>query len=69
MWLRYAQCLTELTDISAAIRAYKKVVQLAPFHQEARVSLSLLLRQKGETQEALEVLMYGKRKISTTDGP
>lgn len=59
IWLRYAECLNSLGRIEPAIEAYQKVVQLAPSHLDARMSLSGLLQQMGKTREAIHTLKQG----------
>jgi len=50
--------LSTLGELQNAVAAYQKVVELAPSHMSARVSLSALQQQLGRHQEALEVLKY-----------
>ncbi|RUS74821.1 hypothetical protein EGW08_017411, partial [Elysia chlorotica] len=56
VWLTLGQCRNALGDLSAAIEAYKCVVDMAPAHHEARVTLSSLLQQMGQNEVALQVL-------------
>ncbi|XP_005101510.1 general transcription factor 3C polypeptide 3 [Aplysia californica] len=56
VWLTYAHCLNALGNIQAAAEAYSKVVDLAPNHYAARVTLSSLQQQMGYNDRALEVL-------------
>ncbi|XP_055596294.1 general transcription factor 3C polypeptide 3 [Uranotaenia lowii] len=55
VWLRYADCLRAMGDFNEAIEAYKKVVSLAQ-HMDARLTLSALLKQQGNYDEALQAL-------------
>ncbi|XP_065087673.1 general transcription factor 3C polypeptide 3 [Ochlerotatus camptorhynchus] len=55
VWLRYADCLRAIGDYNEAIMAYKKVVSLAQ-HLDARLTLSALLKQQGNYDEALKAL-------------
>ncbi|GFO07591.1 general transcription factor 3c polypeptide 3 [Plakobranchus ocellatus] len=56
VWLTLGQCRNALGDLRAAIEAYQRVVDMAPGHHEARVTLSSLLQQMGENEVALQVL-------------
>ena len=58
VWLKYAECLNSLAEQQGAVHAYKKVVELAPSHLGARVSLSALQQQLGRHEEALEALQH-----------
>lgn len=58
VWLRYGQCLNILGDVHGAVQAYAKVVELAPTHIGARMSLSALQQQLGKHVEALEALTH-----------
>ena len=60
MWLRYGECLNVLSDIEGAVRAYTRVVELAPGHLGARMSLSALQQQLGKHQEAIDALDRGE---------
>ena len=60
MWLRYGECLNAVGELQSAVRAYKKVVELAPMHLGARVSLASIQQQLGKHEEALEALETGK---------
>ena len=59
VWLRYAECLNSLGNIQKAAAAYERVVDMAPNHMSARVSLSLLQQQLGRYDEALNTLQQG----------
>ncbi|ESP05339.1 hypothetical protein LOTGIDRAFT_208362 [Lottia gigantea] len=59
VWLRYAECLSSIGDLQGAVEAYTKVVDLAPAHFGARVSLSALQQQLGKHDEAVEILSRG----------
>ncbi|XP_034030217.1 general transcription factor 3C polypeptide 3 isoform X2 [Thalassophryne amazonica] len=56
IWLRQAECLKALGHMEAAADAYTKVVELAPQHLEARLSLATLQQQLGRPQCALKAL-------------
>lgn len=56
VWLRHADCHRAIEDFDAAIESYRTVVNLAPQHLDARLTLSALLKRKGRDQEALEAL-------------
>ena len=60
VWLTLGQCHNALGDLPAAIEAYKCVVDMAPGHHEARVTLSSLLQQMGQNEVALQVLSRGE---------
>ncbi|KAL1380810.1 hypothetical protein pipiens_013912 [Culex pipiens pipiens] len=55
VWLRYADCLRAIGDYNESIKAYKKVISLAQ-HLDARLTLSALLKQQGNYEEALKAL-------------
>ncbi|KAL8572519.1 hypothetical protein ACOMHN_019558 [Nucella lapillus] len=56
VWLRYGDCLSAIGQLGEAVEAFSKVVELAPNHLGARVSLSALQQQIGRHDEALQVL-------------
>ncbi|XP_013421709.1 general transcription factor 3C polypeptide 3 [Lingula anatina] len=56
VWLRYAECLSALGELQMAADAYKHVVEQAPSHYSARVSLSNIQQQLGKPEEALKAL-------------
>lgn len=56
VWLTLGQCRNALGDLPAATEAYKCVVDMAPGHHEARVTLASLLQQMGQNEKALQVL-------------
>ncbi|XP_034992454.2 general transcription factor 3C polypeptide 3 [Zootoca vivipara] len=56
VWLRHAECLKALGYIDRAAESYGKVVDLAPLHLDARISLSTLQQQLGRPEKALEAL-------------
>lgn len=56
VWLRHADCLRAIGNNDDAIVSYRKVVELAPQHFEARLILAALLKQKGCEDEALHAL-------------
>ncbi|EPY77260.1 hypothetical protein CB1_001282005 [Camelus ferus] len=56
VWLRHAECLKALGYMERAAESYGKVVDLAPLHLDARISLSTLQQQLGRPERALEAL-------------
>uniref|UniRef100_K1PNW9 General transcription factor 3C polypeptide 3 n=1 Tax=Magallana gigas TaxID=29159 RepID=K1PNW9_MAGGI len=56
VWLRLAECLNSLGEVERAVDAYSRVVEMAPSHIEARMSLSTLQSQLGKHEEALKAL-------------
>lgn len=56
VWLRHADCCRAIGLIEDAIVSYRQVVQLAPQHFDARLTLSALLKQLGRSDEAMVVL-------------
>jgi len=56
VWLRYAECLNALQELRNAAEAYVTVVSLAPNHYQARLSLSAIYQQLGQSEEALKAL-------------
>nr|XP_028607743.1 general transcription factor 3C polypeptide 3 isoform X1 [Podarcis muralis] len=56
VWLRHAECLKALGYIDRAAESYGRVVELAPLHLDARISLSTLQQQLGRPEKALEAL-------------
>ncbi|KAG8224016.1 hypothetical protein J437_LFUL001093 [Ladona fulva] len=67
VWLRKAECLRECSEFEDAVVAYKTVVQLAPGHAEARLSLSEILRRIGRRNEALEALIQDPDEVDALD--
>lgn len=61
VWLTFGQCLNALGDLKTATEAYRQVVEMAPGHYGARVTLSSLLQQMGQNEFALDVLSSGKK--------
>ena len=59
MWLKYAECLNSVGRLKDAVQAFKRVIELAPTHKGARLSLSALQQQLGKPEEALQVLEQG----------
>ncbi|XP_066296212.1 general transcription factor 3C polypeptide 3-like [Branchiostoma lanceolatum] len=59
VWLRYAECLNALGKTEHAVQSYAKVVEMAPSHLGARLSLSALQQQLGRPEEALQALSEG----------
>ncbi|KAK3881600.1 hypothetical protein Pcinc_013982 [Petrolisthes cinctipes] len=55
-WLRFGECLAAVDQMEEAAQAYSKVVQLAPQHAEARLTLSPILQSLGRLDEALLIL-------------
>jgi predicted Zn-dependent protease len=58
VWLRYAECLSALKDVSGAVAAYEKVVSAVPNHFAACVALSILYQQLGQPNDAVRVLLH-----------
>uniref|UniRef100_A0A3Q1GEM1 General transcription factor IIIC, polypeptide 3 n=1 Tax=Acanthochromis polyacanthus TaxID=80966 RepID=A0A3Q1GEM1_9TELE len=56
VWLRHAECLKALGHMEAAAQSYSRVVQMAPQHLEARLSLATLQQQLGRMDCALKAL-------------
>ncbi|CAH2306692.1 general transcription factor 3C polypeptide 3 [Pelobates cultripes] len=56
VWLRHADCLKALGHMEQAAESYSKVVEMAPLHLDARISLSTLQQQLGQPEKALEAL-------------
>ncbi|XP_061910051.1 general transcription factor 3C polypeptide 3 [Entelurus aequoreus] len=56
VWLRHAECLKALGEMEAATKSFTKVVELAPQHLEARLSLATLQQQLGRPDCALKAL-------------
>ncbi|MGH0161267.1 UNVERIFIED_CONTAM: hypothetical protein FKN15_053805 [Acipenser sinensis] len=56
VWLRHAECLKALGHMAVAVESYSKVVEMAPLHLDARISLSTLQQQLGRPEKALEAL-------------
>ncbi|XP_061760706.1 general transcription factor 3C polypeptide 3 isoform X2 [Nerophis ophidion] len=56
VWLRHAECLKALGEMEAATKSFTKVVELAPQHLEARLSLATLQQQLGRPECALKAL-------------
>lgn len=63
MWLRLAECLNSLGELEGAVDAYSKVVEMAPSHIGARMSLSTLQQHLGKHEEALKVLQRGESSV------
>lgn len=66
VWLRHAECLKALGHMEAAADSYSRVVEKAPQHLEARLSLATLLQQLGRPKEALKALepMYDSETLA-----
>uniref|UniRef100_A0A8C6TJJ2 General transcription factor IIIC, polypeptide 3 n=1 Tax=Neogobius melanostomus TaxID=47308 RepID=A0A8C6TJJ2_9GOBI len=66
VWLRHAECLKALGHMEAAADSYSRVVEKAPQHLEARLSLATLLQQLGQPKEALKALepMYDSETLA-----
>lgn len=66
VWLRHAECLKALGEMEGAVQSYLRVVEMAPQHLEARLSLSTLQQQLGRPQGALEALqpMYDPETLA-----
>ncbi|XP_054719964.1 general transcription factor 3C polypeptide 3-like [Uloborus diversus] len=56
VWMRYADCMFITSTLEDAIKAYQKVIKLAPSYQEARLALSKIYLDMGQVQEATNVL-------------
>ncbi|XP_034720097.1 general transcription factor 3C polypeptide 3 isoform X2 [Etheostoma cragini] len=56
VWLRHAECLKALGHMEAAAESYTKVVEMAPQHLEARLSLATLQQHLGRPECALKAL-------------
>ncbi|XP_069568963.1 general transcription factor 3C polypeptide 3 [Brachyistius frenatus] len=56
VWLRHAECLKALGHTEPAADSYTKVVEMAPQHLEARLSLATLQQQLGRMDRALKAL-------------
>ncbi|XP_034007012.1 general transcription factor 3C polypeptide 3 [Trematomus bernacchii] len=56
VWLRHAECLKALGHMEVAAQSYTKVVDMAPQHLEARLSLATLQQQLGRPDCALKAL-------------
>ncbi|XP_037617972.1 general transcription factor 3C polypeptide 3 [Sebastes umbrosus] len=56
VWLRHAECLKALGHMEVAAQSYTKVVEMAPQHLEARLSLATLQQQLGRPECALKAL-------------
>lgn len=52
----FVECLKALGHMERAAESYAKVVDLAPLHLDARISLSTLQQQLGRPEKALEAL-------------
>ncbi|XP_031708076.1 general transcription factor 3C polypeptide 3 [Anarrhichthys ocellatus] len=66
VWLRHAECLKALGHMEAAAQSYTKVVDMAPQHLEARLSLATLQQQLGRPECALKALesMYDSETLA-----
>uniref|UniRef100_A0A3B3RHU6 General transcription factor IIIC, polypeptide 3 n=1 Tax=Paramormyrops kingsleyae TaxID=1676925 RepID=A0A3B3RHU6_9TELE len=66
VWLRHAECLKALGHMEVAVNSYIKVVEMAPLHLEARLSLSTLQQQLGNPDGALQALqpMYDPETLA-----
>ncbi|KAM9766534.1 general transcription factor 3C polypeptide 3 isoform 2-T2 [Menidia menidia] len=66
VWLRHAECLKALGHMEAAAESYTKVVEMAPQHLEARLSLATLQQQLGRMDCALKALesMYDSETLA-----
>ncbi|XP_069471822.1 general transcription factor 3C polypeptide 3 isoform X2 [Ambystoma mexicanum] len=56
VWLRHAECLKALGHMELSAESYGKVVEMAPLHLDARISLSTLQQQLDQPERALEAL-------------
>ncbi|XP_077587346.1 general transcription factor 3C polypeptide 3 [Stigmatopora nigra] len=66
VWLRHAECLKALGEMKVAAESFTRVVELAPQHLEARLSLATLQQQLGQPECALKALepMYDNETLS-----
>uniref|UniRef100_A0A8C2XJX0 General transcription factor IIIC, polypeptide 3 n=1 Tax=Cyclopterus lumpus TaxID=8103 RepID=A0A8C2XJX0_CYCLU len=66
VWLRHAECLKALGHMEVAAQSYTKVVDMAPQHLEARLSLATLQQQLGRPECALKALesMYDSETLA-----
>ncbi|XP_041822154.1 general transcription factor 3C polypeptide 3 [Chelmon rostratus] len=66
VWLRHAECLKALGHMEVAAESYNKVVEMAPLHLEARLSLATLQQQLGRPECALKALesMYDSETLA-----
>ncbi|XP_014674823.1 PREDICTED: general transcription factor 3C polypeptide 3-like isoform X2 [Priapulus caudatus] len=64
VWLRYGECLNALGQMQNAVQAYRQVVDLAPSHMSARMTLSSLQQQLGRHDEALLALTHVEHDAS-----
>ena len=60
VWLRYAECLNALLELEGAARAFGRVVEMAPAHYQARLSLYALQQQLGRSEDALRALQVSQ---------
>lgn len=60
------ECLKALGHMEMAAESYTKVVQMAPLHLEARLSLATLQQQLGRPERALKALesMYDSETLA-----
>ncbi len=56
VWLQYAECLQGAGKLEQAEAAFKQVVELAPHHYNARLQLSVIMRELGRPEDALLAL-------------
>lgn len=56
LFVVFLECLKALGHMERAAESYAKVVDLAPLHLDARISLSTLQQQLGRPEKALEAL-------------
>ena len=61
VWLQYGECLFETQKLTEAEVAYKKVVELAPQHFDARRALSNVLHKLGRSDEAIHILTQDEK--------
>jgi general transcription factor 3C polypeptide 3 (transcription factor C subunit 4) len=58
-----------LKEIDSAVTAFSHVVEMAPSHVGARMSLAMLHQQQGKHDEALKALSPGKLFIHFLHSP
>uniref|UniRef100_A0A914W3B1 General transcription factor 3C polypeptide 3 n=2 Tax=Plectus sambesii TaxID=2011161 RepID=A0A914W3B1_9BILA len=56
VWLAYADILHDRRKLQPAVDAFKRVVELAPTHVDARIKLSTLQQELGMPDQALDTL-------------
>ncbi|XP_022109429.1 general transcription factor 3C polypeptide 3-like isoform X2 [Acanthaster planci] len=67
VWLRYAESLTSLGKLEESAMAYRQVLQKAPGHLDARMALSTIEQQQGNSDIALELLSMDSEDEAAAD--